>query len=104
MSYWKCLPWYENSSSVQHFSMISIASSVIEPRNLRSMLNVANSSRRYPTAGPKMKRPLLRMSTTAQSSASRIGSWNGMRRMFVPMLTFVVIAAMAAAIGSIEGK
>jgi hypothetical protein len=44
------------------------------------------------------------MSTTAASSARRIGSWNGSSTTFVPMRTRSVRAAIAAAAGSNEGQ
>ena len=53
---------------------------------------------------PRRSRPLEMTSTTAASSATRIGSCSGSSSTAVPIVTRVVRAATAAAIGSTDGR
>ena len=62
----------------------------------------SNSTGRLPRPTPTSSRPPLRMSTSASSSARRIGSWNGRMAAARPMRTRLV--RMAAAAASTEGE
>ena len=97
-------PWNENRSPVQALRSTSIASTVRTTRSDRGWPNIRNSSSRHASPRPRISRPPEIWSTTAASSASRSGSWKGVRTTPVPSRIRDVAAANAASIGSSEGR
>jgi hypothetical protein len=79
-------------------------SSIRSARSDSGTCSPSNSSARQPIPSPRISRPREIRSTTAASSARCTGSYRGASSRAVPISTREVRAAIAAHIGSTEGR